>query len=160
MNEEAFTWPQLQKPSDYSCMTGPYKSCPDEPINPQTMKNDSKLLFWSDKFWGDLLHSKITRTHLDSQLFRRLLCNFSFQFQKSSLVPPLQFFWKFILLHWALVGALRIFDPHCGIQDVVPWPGLESTPLHWEHGVLRYCTTRKVPSFINNYNTALCSGSM
>ena len=26
--------------------------------------------------------------------------------------------------------------PSCGMWDLVPWPGIEPGPLHWEHGVL------------------------
>ena len=40
-----------------------------------------------------------------------------------------------------LVAAFRIFSRgtrtlSCSVWDLVPWPGMEPTPLHWVHGVL------------------------
>ena len=29
-----------------------------------------------------------------------------------------------------------IFFAACGMWDILPWPGMEPPPLHWEHGVL------------------------
>ena len=44
-------------------------------------------------------------------------------------------------LSWVLVVAPRIFSCSmqtlsCGLQNLVPWPGIELRPLHWEHRVL------------------------
>ena len=59
--------------------------------------------------------------------------------------PAVFFFLIFIWLHWILVAAHGIFDLCFGMQnllfrlgmwDLVPWPGTEPRPLHWEQGVL------------------------
>ena len=50
----------------------------------------------------------------------------------------------FIWLHWSLVAALRIFNLHCGLQNLQLWYVESSSltkdqtqdPLHWEHGTL------------------------
>ena len=72
-------------------------------------------------------------------------------------------FYLFIWLHWVLVAALGIFDLHsrtwsfcccclssmrtlsCGMRDLVPWPGIEPSSLHWECGVLVTGPPREIP---------------
>ena len=39
-----------------------------------------------------------------------------------------------IFLGFTFFAACGLFSG--GMWDVVPWPGIEPTPLHWEHGVL------------------------
>ena len=73
------------------------------------------------------------------------------------------FFNVFIFwLCWVFVSALEIFDLRCSIWDLsvaaceltcsmwdlVPWPGIESCPLHWELGVLATGPSGKVLSHI------------
>ena len=48
----------------------------------------------------------------------------------------------FIYLHWILVVACRIFS--CGMQDLVPWPGMEPKPPALEVWSLRHWTNREV----------------
>ena len=50
------------------------------------------------------------------------------------------YFYLFLWLCWVLVVACKIFSCgmwtlSCGMWDLVPWPGIKSTPLHWEHRV-------------------------
>ena len=50
------------------------------------------------------------------------------------------------MLCWVLVmsrgllslhrGTWDLWLWHCGMWNLVPWPGIEPRPLHWEHGVL------------------------
>jgi len=42
----------------------------------------------------------------------------------------------FTWLHQILVTTCGIFDLSWGLRNVVPWPGIEPSPLHWEHVVL------------------------
>ena len=44
------------------------------------------------------------------------------------------FIYLFIWLLWVM--AHRIFNLHCGMWDLVPWPGIKPGPLHWELRVL------------------------
>ena len=50
-------------------------------------------------------------------------------------------FYLFIWLYWVLVVACGTFSCSmwtlsCGMGDLVPWPGIKSMPLHWEHRIL------------------------
>ena len=79
------------------------------------------------------------------------ISNYKSAEEASSLVVLL-FFLNIYLFSWLhqvlavapgsliLVAAGRIFSYGmltlgCGFQDLVPWPGIEPRPLHWEHGV-------------------------
>ena len=55
-------------------------------------------------------------------------------FSKFCLLLNLFLKYLFIWLCWVLVVALRIFC--CGMYDLIPWPGIEPWPLHWELRVL------------------------
>ena len=44
------------------------------------------------------------------------------------------FFYLFIWLCWVLVVACELLVH--SMWNLVPWPGIEPRPLHWEHGVL------------------------
>ena len=57
-----------------------------------------------------------------------------------------------IWLHLVLVAACRIFSwgmqtLRCGMWDLVPWPGIEPTPLAWgaQSLILTHFTIREVP---------------
>ena len=46
-------------------------------------------------------------------------------------------FYRVVLLIWlpqVLAVACKLFG--CSMWDLVPWPGIEPRPLHWENGVL------------------------
>ena len=47
------------------------------------------------------------------------------------------FILKIFICLTLLVGlGCNMWALSCGMQDLVPWPGIEPGPLHWEHGVL------------------------
>ena len=80
----------------------------------------------------------------------------------STLCGFLFFFNLFIWLHWVLVTAGEL---SCCIWDLVPWPGMEPGPLHWEPGILATGPPGKPPNVIflfqNSFqDTTLCSAVM
>ena len=56
-------------------------------------------------------------------------------------------FYLFIWLHMVLVVAQGLFNPHCGMWDLVLWPGIEPkpaalgvwSPSHWTTGGVPCC---------------------
>ena len=50
----------------------------------------------------------------------------------------------FIWLCWVLVET-HLVDPHCGMWDLVPWPGIELAPLALEVQSLSHWSIREVP---------------
>ena len=52
-------------------------------------------------------------------------------------------FYLFIWLCWVFVSASRIFS--CGMQDLVPWPGIKPRPPAFGLYSLSHWTTREVP---------------
>ena len=62
------------------------------------------------------------------------------------------YIYMYIWLHLVLVAACRIFSwgmqtLRCGMWDLVPWPGIEPTPLPWgaQCLILTHFTIREVP---------------
>ena len=46
-------------------------------------------------------------------------------------------FFKHLFTYLAVPGlSWGIWTLSCSVRDLVPWPGIEPGPLHWEHGVL------------------------
>ena len=66
-------------------------------------------------------------------------------------------------LCWVFVAAPRVFDVHCGRWVLVPWPGINPGPLHWEPEVLATGQpTKEVPPqiFISEIKRPSFSGSI
>ena len=63
----------------------------------------------------------------------------------STCYPQLAFFNRFFWLHQVLVVAHRVFDLHCLMWDLVPWPGIKPGPAALGMQSLSHGTTREVP---------------
>ena len=64
-----------------------------------------------------------------------------------TLAFPDIFLFSFLIFIWlcqALVVTPRRFDLRCSTRDLVPWPEIETRPLHWELESSHW-TTREVP---------------
>ena len=68
----------------------------------------------------------------DSHVCSSCCCFFSFLFFKYLFV------WLHLVLgHSGLQSSLQcVGSPSCSMRYLVPWPGMEPRPLHWEWGVL------------------------